>query len=216
MKVLVFGATGGSGRAVVETLLSAGHEVTAFVRGAGRMQAAPGLAIVEGDALNADDVARAVPGHDAVVISLGTRPGARDWFPGRRGAAPPRVCEIGTRNVIAALPDGARPRIVVVSAYGVGDTRDSAAWYIRLYLRLFMRDLMADKDRQEAALKDTALDFVLVQPVALTDGPARGYYMADPAGHIRKQQVSRRDLADFVLRELSHPRHHRATVALSG
>jgi uncharacterized protein YbjT (DUF2867 family) len=216
MKVLVFGATGGSGRAIVSRLLDAGHDVTAFVRDPGAMDAADGLTIARGDATEPEDVAPVVPGHDAIVISLGQRPEPFEWLPGRRRSVPARVCEAGTRAIVDAVPAGAAPRLVVVSAFGVGDTRDTAPWYIRLYLRLFMGELMADKERQEALLKATDLDYVLVQPVALTDGPATGTWLADPAGRIRKSQVSRADLAAFIVTELGQHRHRRETVAFSG
>jgi uncharacterized protein YbjT (DUF2867 family) len=216
MKVLVLGATGGSGREIVSRLLGAGHDVTAFVRDPARMETAPRLTIVAGDATDADDVARAVPGHDAVVISLGQRPEPFEWLPGKGRSVPAHVCETGTRNILDAIPAGASPRLVVVSAFGVGDTQDAAPWYIRLYLSLFMKELMADKERQEALLKGTDLDYLLVQPVALTDGPATGEWLADPGGRIRKQQVSRADMADFIVKELGEHRYRFQTVALSG
>jgi uncharacterized protein YbjT (DUF2867 family) len=216
MKILVLGSTGGCGRAIVSRALAEGHDVTAFERNPGRIETAPGLTVVAGDATRAEDVARAVPGHDAVVISLGERPKPFDWLPGRRRAARPGVCETGTRHVLAALPAETPPRIAIVSAYGVGDTRQTAPWPIRLYLRVFLKALMEDKERQEALLKATALDFVIVQPVALTDAPATGDWLASEQGHIRRQQVSRSDLARFVVSELGQPRHHRETVALSG
>ncbi len=216
MNILVFGATGGSGRAVVARALDAGHEVTAFVRDPSRMEAAPRLTVVAGDATCADDVARALPGHDAIVISLGDRPKPFDWLPGRRRAASSRVCEIGTRNILAAMPSDAPPRIVVVSAFGVGDTRETAPWYLRLYLRLFMEDLMADKERQETLLKKADPDFLIVQPVALTDAGASGRWTASTEGAIGRQQVSRGDLAAFIVDELTEGRHRRETVAFSG
>ena len=75
---------------------------------------------------------------------------------------------------------------------------------------------MEDKERQEALLKATALDFVIVQPVALTDAPATGDWLASVQGQIRRQRVSRSDLAQFLVEELGQPRHHRETVAFSG
>jgi uncharacterized protein YbjT (DUF2867 family) len=71
MNIIVFGATGQTGRAVIAKLLEAGHKVTAFVRDASRLTAAPNLKIVQGDAMQSADVERAVPGHDAVVVTLG-------------------------------------------------------------------------------------------------------------------------------------------------
>ena len=216
MNILVFGATGGTGRAVIARALADGHRVTAFVRDPARMDPAPGLQVVTGDAARADDVARAVPGHDAVVIALGDRPGAFDWLPGRRATASSGVCAAATRHILAAIPPGTRPRLVIVSAFGVGDTRDAAPWYYRLYLRLFLGPLMADKERQEAALKASDADFVIVQPVGLTDAAATGDWLASPEGAIRSQLVSRGDVAAFILATLADGGHSRATIAFSG
>lgn len=215
MNVLVFGATGGSGRQIVSRLLSDGHHVTAFVRDPGRLEGASRLTIVKGDARNATDVARALPHHEAIVVTLGQPPEPFEWLPGKRRSTPADVCELGTRNIIDGIARGGAPRIIVVSAFGVGDTRHRAPWYIRLYLRVFLGALMADKERQEALLKATELDFLLIQPVGLTDGPATGRWLADPEGHIGKLQVSRKDLADFVVQELAEHRFRRATVAFS-
>ena len=92
------------------------------------METAPKLTIAEGDATDADDMWRGVlPGHEAIVISLGQRPEPFEWLPGKRRSVPACVCEAGTRNIIDAIPAGARPRLVVVSAFGVGATpRDRA------------------------------------------------------------------------------------------
>lgn len=216
MNILVFGATGGSGRAIAARARAEGHDVTAFVREPTRIEAAPHLTVVTGDATRAEDVAPALPGHDAVVISLGERPKPLDWLPGLRRDAPSRVCEIGTRNILAAIPPGTQMRIIAVSSFGVGDTRETAPWYIRLYLRLFLREPIADKERQEMLLKESDKDFVLVQPVALTDAPATGDWSASTKGVIRAQQVSRSDMAAFIVAELTEGRHHRETVAFSG
>ncbi|MFW5655640.1 MAG: NAD(P)H-binding protein, partial [Roseicyclus sp.] len=86
----------------------------------------------------------------------------------------------------------------------------------RLYLRLFLGALMDDKERQEALLKATDLDYLLVQPVALTDGPATGTWSPDPGGRVRKQQVSRADMAAFIVSELEKRQFRRQTVAFSG
>ena len=71
MRILVFGATGPLGRQVVDRALSAGHQVTAFVRTPGRLGSRPGLHESAGDVLDASAVAAAVPGHDAVISALG-------------------------------------------------------------------------------------------------------------------------------------------------
>ncbi len=79
-----------------------------------------------------------------------------------------------------------------------------------------MRELMADKERQEAVLKASDLDYVLVQPVALTDEPETGNWLASTSGETRKMRMSRKDVAAFIAHEIDDPLYHRQTVALSG
>ena len=217
MKILILGAAGGSGRAITTQALAAGHQVTAFLRDKAQIAPAPGLSIVAGDATRAEDMRRAVlEGHDAIVITLGDRPGALDWLPGLRHRLSSGVCDTATGHVLAALPEGAPTRLIVVSAYGVGETRHKAPWYMRLYLRLFLGPMMDDKERQEARLRASPHDVLLVQPVALTDAPASGDWLASPDGAIRRQQVSRHDLARFIVTELDTGAHWRGSVAFSG
>lgn len=216
VKILVFGAAGGSGRAIVSQAIAEGHQVTAFVRDRSQLDAASGLQVVVGDATWPEDVRRAgLADHDALIIALGDRPGAFDWLPGLRHRQSSGVCDSATGTMLAALPKAA-PRLVVISAYGVGDTRNLAPWYMRWYLRLFLGPLMDDKERQEARLKASAHDVLLVRPVALTDAPATGDWLASADGTIRRQQVSRKDLARFIVTELTERKHPVASVAFSG
>ncbi len=216
MRILVFGATGGTGRAVVARALAAGFAVTAFVRDPSKLPPAEGLAIVEGDAMRAEDVARAVPGHDAVVVALGNPQGSLARLMGARRTTAPDVCEVGTRNIVAALPAGAKVPLVVVSAYGVGETRDRLPFLYRLFYRLVLAEQIADKERQEAVLKETDLPCVLVQPAALTDRPATGRWTASEEGALGRTEVSRADLADFIVQMLSDGIPAGKTIAFSG
>lgn len=105
MKVIVFGSTGGTGRAAIASLLAAGHEVTAFARDVSALAEIPAVRTVRGDAMRAADVAAAIPGHDAVVVSLGNSQNPFAMMLGARRTTPPNVCEVGTRNIIAAMDE---------------------------------------------------------------------------------------------------------------
>jgi uncharacterized protein YbjT (DUF2867 family) len=216
MNIIVFGSTGGTGRAVVAKLLASGHSVTAFARDPSRLSAAPGLTIVKGDAMEAADVARAVPGHDALVISLGNSQLPLATSLGARRTTPRDICEAGTRNIVAAIGPNSPVRVIAVTAFGVGETRSKMSLTFKIISQLLLREQMADKDRQEAVLKASDLDFVLVQPVGLTNAPAAGDWLASAEGQTRKMQISRKDVATFIAQEIGTPRYHRQTVALSG
>ena len=128
MKVLVVGATGGTGRATVAQLLEAGHHVTAFGRHPERVGVpSERLSLEVGDALNASDVERAVAGMDAVVVTLGISENPlRVRFLGPKHT-PLDVRSAGTRNVIAAMQKYGVQRLVVLSSYGVAETRSKLA-----------------------------------------------------------------------------------------
>ncbi len=103
-----------------------------------------------------------------------------------------------------------------MTAFGVGDTREKISWTYKLLFNLLMKELMADKERQEAVLKATALDYVLVQPVGLTDAPATGRWLASAPGETRSMRISRKDVGAFIAQEIDAPRYHRQTVTVSG
>jgi len=209
MKIIVFGATGGTGRATVEKLLADGHQVTAFVRDPSKLPSDNALTAIKGDALSAEDVARAVPGYDVAVIALGNT--QTSLF--SAGTSSPHICEIGTRNILAAADP--TTRLIVVTAFGVGDTRDKKSLLYATIAGLFMRGVLADKEKQEADIKASSRDFVLVQPVGLTNAPASGDYLASTEGRTRKMTIPRADVAAFNAKEIASPEHHRQTVALS-
>jgi uncharacterized protein YbjT (DUF2867 family) len=222
LKVVVFGATGKAGRTVALNLLAAGHEVTAFARDPAKvsMHRHEGLNIVKGDALNAADVARAVAGQDAVILSLGDslnpvvlKFGARL---GVKRNTPPNICEAGTANVIAAMDAASVKRLICITSYGVGDTREKLSRAFKLWFRaLQLGEQLADKEQQEKLVKASRLDWTLIQPVGLTDGAATGRWVESTSGDRRKRTVSRVDLAHFISQVLEGGRYLRQTVVLS-
>ncbi len=216
MNIIVFGPTGGTGRALITRLLADGHTVTAFARDPSKLSPMPWLTIVQGDAMNPADVKRAIPGHDAIVVSLGNPQLPLAVSLGARRTTPADICEMGTRNIVTALGPGSPVRVLAVTAFGAGETRDKMSLTFKILFQLFMREIMADKERQEAVLKASDLDYVLIQPVGLTDAPATGDWIASARGETRKMRISRKDVAAFIAEEIANPLYHRQTVALSG
>ncbi len=206
MSVLVFGATGGTGLALIRKALGDGLSVKAFVRGRAALPNGGRLEVLAGDVMDAAAVAASIAPDDEVVVSLGRS----------KRATAPDVCEAGTRNIIKAMAAVGARRIVIVSAFGIGDTRGKASWLIRMFYALLLRAQMADKEKQERLLKAANLDWTIVQPVALIDGPASGRWLASRDGEIASQQITRGDVARFILEELADPHFVGKTVALSG
>jgi uncharacterized protein YbjT (DUF2867 family) len=201
VKVLVVGATGGSGRAAVEALADRGHEVTAFARRASTaFERRPGVRPVDGDATVAEDVDRAVRGQDAVVVTLGiSEHPLRVRLLGSAGT-PLEVRSRGTAAVVAAMAGHGVRRLVVQSSYGVGETRDRLPLSSRLVFALLLRPQIADHERQEQFVRGSGLDWTLVQPVYLTDGdqPAAVSGTGDTEGTRVSRRAVGRVLADLA------------------
>ena len=210
--ILVLGAAGPLGRHVVERAIAQRHSVTAFVRDAARYEAPAGATVVQGDVLEARSLEQAVPGCDAVVWAVGG-PNTKQ---GR--AAVPDTCERGTRHLIAAMTAAGVRRVVAVSVWGVGDSRGRAPLPIRLVVfDRIIRDEIADKTRQEELLRASDLDWTIVRPPQLTDGPATGSFRhAEQLRYGLRSQLSRSDLAAFMLEQLERDDYVRKTVEISG
>jgi putative NADH-flavin reductase len=216
MRIALFGATGGTGRAVIDRALQAGHQVKALARHADKLVPRDGLTVLQGDAMVAEDVTRTLASTDAVVVALGNSQNAFALLFGARRTTPRDICEAGTRNILAALGDGEDRSVVVVSAFGVGATRDKLPLMFKLFYRLLLREQIADKERQEALLRASNANYVVIQPVALTDKPASGKWTATLDGTLGGSEVSRHDLAAVVLSELTAKTHTRQIISLSG
>ena len=196
MKVLVLGATGGTGRLIVHDALEKGHSVVALVRSKARAPDLPGADIIEGDARDEGALMRALDGCDAVISSLGT------------GISPFSEVSLLTEATHALLPAMARSgvrRLVCISALGVGDSRGHGGFiFDRLFQPLLLRHAYEDKGRQEAAIRASSLDWVIVRPAMLTNGPARGGVRAIvDLADINGGKVARVDVARFVVEQLA-------------
>ena len=204
MRVLVLGAAGPTGALVVQQARAAGHEVTAFVRreGAAGLE---GARIVVGDATDAQAIGRAVPGHDAVVSTLGVRT-----------LSPHGLQERAMGALVPAMERAGVRRLMVMSALGVGGTRRLAPALPRLMYASLLRWIFADKSVGEAIVTASGLDWTIVHPPLLTNGPVTGRYVAAPAPKLSGfPKISRADVAHFMVRALSPGEWSRKRVVVA-
>ena len=204
MNVVVFGATGSTGRLVVESALSAGHFVTAFVRDPKRMHLTqPHLRIVKGDAMDPVSVASAVQGADAVICTLGAIPQAKEDLSRRQPGVP--VCSVGTKNILAAMPL-CRGRLIVESSVSVGESYHTGCFGAGFIVKLALKKVMADKEEQEAAVRVSDCNWTIVRPATLTFKPARGNLKAgtDLRWNVAST-ATRADVAEYMVKILDDP-----------
>jgi putative NADH-flavin reductase len=176
MKLVVFGATGGTGTKVVERALSAGHDVVAVAR---RPEAVPPrdrLVIVQCDVLEAPAVVAAMSGGDAVIATIGP---ASNRKPGT-------LISAGVHNLLAGCVAGGINRFVFESGIMVGDGRElSTTGRLAVKMAAFVNSaLKAEKVVAEASITASPLDWVIVRPPILKDTPATGDCVAAPRARI--------------------------------
>jgi uncharacterized protein YbjT (DUF2867 family) len=216
MKVLVVGATGGSGRAAIDELLLRGHEVTAFSRHTATLGELPGhLRAISGDATDPADVDRAVRGQGAVIVTLGISENALRVRLLGATSTPMDVRSRGTRNVITAMRQHGVGKLVVQTSYGVGATRDKLPLLQRLVFWAVLRPQIADTERQEREVRASGLDWVIAQPVNLTDDPHPGLPYAAPTGELHGMKVSRGCVGRFLVQAVEGSKYVGKSVALS-
>ncbi len=216
-KVLVVGASRGTGKAAVEELLEAGYAVTAFSRRASALEIeSDRLRKVDGDATSYEDVDEAVRGHDAVIVTLGIaeNPLGVRLFGG--GKTPLDVRSVGTRNVVEAMERHGVGRLVVQSTFGVGESAGLLGTMDRLFFALLLKPQIEDTVRQEAIVRGSALDWVLAQPVHLTDGDDGVEAKASVRGETGRMKVARRQVARVLVRATRAPEFVGHSVAISG
>jgi uncharacterized protein YbjT (DUF2867 family) len=216
MKVLVIGATGGSGLAATRSLLARGAQVTAFARSPDSLPPLHGqLTKMPGDATRFEDIDRAMAGHDAVVVALGIRENPlRVRLLGSAHTAMD-VRSQGTRHVIEAMHRHGVRRLVVQTSYGVGATQGRLPFMVKLVFALMLRPQIRDTGRQEEAVRNSGLDWVLVQPVNLNDDAVVEPAFASAEGDYQSMKVSRQQVGEFLADAAMSDQHVGESVALS-
>lgn len=194
LRILVLGASQGTGALVVREALARGHAVTAFARTPQKLNLThPQLTLVTGDFHDAASVAAAVPGHDAVVITASAT--KLKAFKER-----PDYFSRGTRYAIDAMRASGVRRLVVLSALGAGETARLLPGPVRLLLRNFLLKVpFADHDVQEKLVMESGLDWVIARPGRLTDGPAKHRYVKRNELVRVPSAISRADVAHFLV-----------------
>jgi uncharacterized protein YbjT (DUF2867 family) len=200
MKILVVGASRGSGAAVVRELAARGHLVTAYARSAvpADVAALAGVSAVAGDVMDDDALAKAVVGQDAVVVTLGISDNPLGVRLLRRAGTPLDVRSAGTARVLAAMRGAGVDRVVVQSTYGVGETYRQLSASFKLVFSLLLRPQVRDSERQEAAVRSSATDWTLVRPVGLHDSPTVGPAVVTADDRVVGMKVGRDQVARAI------------------
>jgi putative NADH-flavin reductase len=204
MKIVILGATGATGQHVLEQALAANHEITIVVRDPAKISITnPKLKIVKGSVTSVDELAAAFRGADAVISTLGPRE-SKD----------PIVAQ-AAETVVQAMKQAGVDRVVWLSAAGVGDSKGpiTKASFVfgRIFLPLFLKHPYANHDKAEATLRGSGLSWTVVRPVQLVDKSTGKTVTANLGdSKLGGLKISRKDVAAFMLAEITANKHVKA------
>jgi putative NADH-flavin reductase len=196
LRLLVIGATGGTGKQLTQQALAQGHHVTALVRTPAKVETThPRLRVLRGDVLDEASLETAMLGQDAVLSALG-----HTIF-----YKPTTILSEGTHNIMRAMKSCDVRRFVCESSLGVADT----VWRLGLLASLLFVPLvlpfyLRDRLRQEELITRSKSEWIIVRPSLLTNGPLTGKYRhgLQVGNYLLGNRVSRADVADFMLKQL--------------
>lgn len=191
-KILVLGATGGTGRLIVAQALARGYDVTVLVRSVEKARDLDGAKLIVGDVRDEKALRKALEGRDAVISALGTP------------ASPFREVTLlssATRALVNAMKSEQVSRLICITGIGAGDSAGHGGFvFDKLIFPLLLRKVYADKNRQEAIVRDSGLDWILVRPSVLNNKPSRHTIRAlTNLSGFHGGTISRADVARFIL-----------------
>jgi len=202
MNILIVGATRGIGRQLLEQALASGHAVTAMARNPQRLATQQErLRVIKGDIRDSDSVALAMAGQNAVCCTIGVK-APWLWV---------TVFSEGTKNLLQAMKKTGVKRLMCVTGIGAGDSKGHGGFlYDRIFYPLLLGPIYADKDRQESLIKASDVDWTIVRPGFLTNGPlTKNYRMLTDMTGVTAGRISRADIAHFMLKEIESKQYLR-------
>jgi uncharacterized protein YbjT (DUF2867 family) len=192
MKIAVLGATGATGRQVIAQALARGDQIVAYVRNPQGITAKPGLKVVVGPLSDTSALKTAISGTDAVLVCLGTHK-----------MKPVDLLQKSMPLIIRTMKEVDIARLVLLSAYGVGETALTAGFFARIVYKKMVPAIYRDKELSEALLPGSGLKWTGVYPVGLTNGPLSDAVEVRPMALVRKvsglPRVSRANVARAML-----------------
>jgi len=210
MRITIIGASGGIGAELVKQARAAGHQVVKVGRSM-KSEPGPDVTPVQGSIVDRGVAERAVSGADAVAWCVGVK---------TLGPAALRTVTVfseGTRRTIEAMKGAGVSRLAVITGIGAGESRGHGGFlYDWIGLPLLVGAIYADKDRQEAIVKASELDWTIIRPALLTNGPRTGTYriLTDLSG-VRGGRISRADCADCLMRAVTEGAWSRKAILIT-
>jgi putative NADH-flavin reductase len=197
MKITIIGASRGVGLESMKQALAKGHNVTVLTTNTQNILPHPLLTVISGSATSVPDIKKAIKNSDAVLITVGTKK--------KKGTT--LFSDTATALIKAADDLSFSAPVLVITGFGAGESYEYASLFMRTVIRLFLKDQYSDKTLMEDKLANSKLNWQIIRPGMLTNGPLTNKYkvLSTLKKGIKVGKISRADVADFMLKQVENP-----------
>jgi putative NADH-flavin reductase len=209
MRIYIIGGTGKTGCELIRQALEQGHTVTALVRNPNKLKITnPNLSVIKGNVLDLKSFDSSIKGHDAVLSALGHK----------RFIIKTSILSEGTKNIISAMQNQNVKRLICITSLGINDSRFKLGLYYTLFtIPFILLFYFLDKSKQEKIIYKSNLDWTIIRPGQLTNGKKKLKYKhgLNAGNYIITKMISRADVADFMIRQLTDKTYIRMTPGIT-
>lgn len=208
MKILIIGATRGIGLRVLQQALVKDHDITVLARSPQKLAVEhERLQVLQGDICDNNAVGSTTEGLDAVINCIGIRPTRK----------PVSVFSEGITNVLESMDKNRVNLLISITGIGAGDSRGHGGFfYDKIFQPLLLNTIYEDKDREESLIRDSQVNWIIVRPGFLTNGPMTGTYrVLTDMTDVKAGKISRADVAHFILNQLDSSEYLSQTPMLT-
>jgi putative NADH-flavin reductase len=209
MNIYIIGGTGKTGRELIRQALELGHSVTALVRNPARLKIKhQKLSVIKGNVLDLKSFEPSMKGHDAVLSALGHK----------RYIIKTSILSKGTKNIIVAMQNQHVKRFICITSLGINDSRFKLGLYYSLFtIPFILLFYFLDKSKQEKIIIESDLEWTIIRPGQLTNGKKKGNYKhgSNVGNYLLTKMISRADVADFMLKQITDKTYYRLTPGIT-
>jgi putative NADH-flavin reductase len=212
MKVIIFGATGFSGQAILAEAIKQDHEVTVLVRDSSKVKINHNnLRIVEGNVLDSQKVAFVIQNQEAVIQCLGVG--------GKGDGKPTTFISDATKIIVDEMQKQNIKRLIALSNVGAGNSIAFQPWFftkiILTYFMKWLKVIIDDKNRMEPIIMNSNLNWTIVRCPNIVDKPTKGKYNATLDGKGLKLSITLDDLSKFIVGQLKETTFNKQALCVS-
>lgn len=208
MNIAVIGASAGIGLETVKRALDRNHFVTSLSRTEMPLSKQPNLQIIYGNALDKAVFQKAIAGADAVIVTIGTR----------KGMEPTTLySDFGKLLIKVQKETPTQVPYIIVTSHGVGESRPYVSWFVNVFIKYFLKYVVADKTVMEEMIAESDINYIFVRPGRLLDGPLTEKYkiIKELYKGVKIDGISRADVADYMVKQAESPSDMHRGVAIT-